>query len=75
MALELWIPDAARPKERCPICGHPFYKGEERKLDKHVRECAEEHRDKIEAFRTPDPFESITDEEYESWVRRMGRVR
>jgi len=77
---KLWLPRSARPSaqpvgSRCRICGKLFAADEQSARLRHVKKCVEDNHERIDALRQVDVFESITDVEYESWVRRMGRVR
>jgi hypothetical protein len=83
MSLELWLPPSARPKQRCPVpdCGKPFFDGEDRAFDRHVRKCINDNADKLRGMAAAgDPERAlgdgwVGDEEFEDWVRRMGRVK
>lgn len=59
------------------VCGHPFFPGEERAFEDHMRTCADEHMDAIlaESPRAKMPVfdEENWDPEVASHLRQVGR--
>lgn len=81
MALEIWIPENARPEPRkvllckVPGCGRRFPDTQRQQFERHINACAKRNFDRIQeldAINHSDPFTSVGDKEMYGWVRKVA---
>jgi hypothetical protein len=69
---KLILPESAKPRYRCEVCGKPFTYREEQEWMRHVASCAGNNHDEIIAANRHDI--PVADPELYDYQRRTGKL-